>query len=335
MQLRERLGVWIKDRWRYERALRHPGRHYLGLANRNESLEPGPEGIGFFCRWRFTSRLHAPSIQPQLAVRLLQRCLADAPIQRRAEPTVASDPPELSVLIGHRGTERLPLLLATLESLAAQQDVRYECLVIEQATSSQIASSLPGWVRHVLAPPRPDKEGYNRAKAFNDGAKLATGSVLILHDNDMLVPTGYLQRILEKIEMGYSVINPKRYVFYLNQGHSNAFIRGETGMDAQPAEAIVQNLEAGGSMAITREAYWSIGGMDEDFQGWGGEDTEFWDRCQVLPCWRWGYEPILHLWHQSQPLKHAADNSNVNLAHAKIRLPRQQRIDDLKAEMSS
>jgi hypothetical protein len=335
MQLRERLGVWIKDRWRYERALRSPGRHYLSLANRNESLEPGPEGIGFSCCWRFTSRLHAPSLQPKLAVRLLQRCLADAPIQRRTEPTTASDPPEVSVLIGHRGTERLPLLLATLESLAAQQDVRYECLVIEQDSTSQIASSLPGWVRHVLAPPLPGKEGYNRSKAFNDGAKLARSSVILLHDNDMLVPTGYLQRILQKIEMGYAVINPKRYIFYLTQEHSNAVIAGEAGMDAQPAEAIVQNLEAGGSMAITREVYWSIGGMDESFQGWGGEDTEFWDRCQVLPCWRWGYEPIVHLWHQSQPLKVAVDKINVNLAHAKIRLPRQQRIDDLKAGMSS
>ena len=39
--MREQLGVWLKDRWRYERALRSPTPEYLALANR---MQPG--GIG-------------------------------------------------------------------------------------------------------------------------------------------------------------------------------------------------------------------------------------------------------------------------------------------------
>ena len=70
---REQLGVWLKDRWRWERALRSPTRRYLGLANRSETLEPAPDGEGFACCWTYTSRLHASQVQPRLAQRLLQR----------------------------------------------------------------------------------------------------------------------------------------------------------------------------------------------------------------------------------------------------------------------
>ena len=70
--------------------------------------------------------------------------------------------------------------------------------------------------------------------------------------------------------------------------------------DAAP-EVIVQNLEGGGSVATTREAFESIGGMDESFIGWGGEDNEFWQRAQTCRVWPYGYLPIVHLWRPSQP----------------------------------
>jgi hypothetical protein len=333
MPLREQLGVWIKDRWRYERALRSPDRRYLSLANRRERVEAAPVGIGYSCCWAFTSKLHAPTVQATLGLRLLQRCLADAPIERRLEPESRGEPPEVSVLIGHRGRERLPLLLATLETIAAQQHVAFECIVIEQDDSSCLEGLLPTWVQHVQFPAGEGKTGYNRSKAFNDGARFARGRVLLLHDNDMLVPKEYLARILEKATLGYHVINPKRYIFYLSRAHSNQIITNQASFDAEPALAVVQNLEAGGSMAITRDGYWEIGGMDECFEGWGGEDNEFWDRCQELPCWRWGYEPIVHLWHASQPLKLASDNINVSMAHAKIKEDRKGRIANLKTNI--
>jgi len=309
--MREQLGVWLKDRWRYERALRSQSLEYLSLANRTERLERSPDGTGFNCRWLYTSRLHAPMIQPQLGQRLLRRCLEDAPIRVAPTRPASKFPPEISVLIGHRGRERLPLLLATLASLAAQQDVHLECLVIEQSSVSEIASDLPDWVRHVLAPLAEPSAPYNRSQTFNVGARKALGTTLLLHDNDMLVPAGYCRRILERRRRGYEVINPKRYIFYLTEGHSQSVQKGIVGYDAFPPDYIVQNLEAGGSMAISTMGYEAIGGMDEGFVGWGGEDNEFWDRCLTLPTWIWGYEPIVHLWHRSQPLKGELDNPNL------------------------
>ena len=328
--LREQLGVLLKDRWRWERCLRSPSRRYLSLANRSESLDAAPDGLGYACRWAFTSRLHAAAVQPALGLRLLRRCLADAPIARRSSPAPSDEPPELSVMIGHRGTERLPLLLATLESVAAQQDVRLECLVIEQDQEVRIAASLPSWVRHIHAPLSDAGAPYNRSHTFNSGARHARGPVLLLHDNDMLMPQGYGERILERITRGYAVVNPKRFIFYLHQDHSQEVLRSKARLDQQPADYIVQNLEAGGSLAITARAYRDLGGMDEDFSGWGGEDNEFWDRCLTLPTWIWGYEPIVHLWHASQPLKHTPDNPNLRHCREVMAIPAQERIARLR-----
>lgn len=324
--LRERLGVWIKDRWRWEERLRASDRSYLSLCNRTELLEAAPDGCGQACRWAYTSRLHAPLVQPELGRRLLQRCLADAPIRQRRDPLGASSEPELSVLIGHRGLERLPLLLATLDSLAAQEEVRLECLVIEQDTEPKIAARLPGWVRHLHAPLQDAGAPYNRSHTFNAGAREARGSVLLLHDNDMLVPSRYGRRILQRIAEGFAVVNPKRFIFYLQQEHSRQVVAGTASFTDIPADSIVQNLEAGGSLAITAEAYAAIGGMDEAFSGWGGEDNEFWDRCLTLPTWIWGYEPIVHLWHSSQPLKQTADNPNLRRAREAMAIPARERI---------
>jgi hypothetical protein len=330
-RLREQLGVWLKDRLRYERRLRSRSRAYLGLANRYERLEEAPDGSGYACCWQYTSKLHAPGVHPDLAIRLLRRCLDDAPIDKSDTPRSSNESPRVSVLIGHRGTERLPLLLATIETFAAQQDVPMECLIIEQDTCSRIADRLPAWVRHIHAPLQDPTAPYNRSQTFNIGAGQARAPVLLLHDNDMLVPKGYLRRILQRIDSGYSVVNPKRFIFYLNREHSKQLLSGRADYDSQPPEAIVQNLEAGGSMAITLDAFEEIGGMDEGFTGWGGEDNEFWDRCLTLPTWIWGYDPIVHLWHKSQPLKGTEENPNLSRCREIMRYSPQERIQRLRA----
>ena len=329
--MRERLGVWLKDRWRYEHALHGPARHYLALCNRQENLEPAPgQALGYACCWSYTSRLHAPTVLPSLGQRLLQRCLELAPIAHQTAPPSASAAPQISVLIGHRGLERLPLLLATLSSIAAQRDVPFECVVIEHSDDPCIGDHLPAWVHYHHCPVLAGSP-YNRAVTFNVGARLATAPVMLLHDNDMLVPVDYLSRILKRMALGYAVVNPKRFIFYLSRQHSEALLAGTTTAAAQPPETIVQNLEAGGSMAITRQAFAQIGGMDEGFVGWGGEDNEFWDRCLSLPTWIWGYEPIVHLWHSAQPLKRQTQNPNLDRLRQRLAIPTDQRVSELQS----
>ena len=92
----------------------------------------------------------------------------------------------------------------------------------------------------------------------------------------------------------------------------------------------MQNLEGGGSVGIDREAFFSLGGFDEAFVGWGGEDNELWERASALRrTWRWGYLPIVHLYHEAQPGKSSAGRSTAALLDARSRIPPAERVAEL------
>ncbi len=78
--------------------------------------------------------------------------------------------------------------------------------------------------------------------------------------------------------------------------------------------------------------------MDDDFVGWGGEDTEFWDRCQTLRVANHTYMPIIHLWHQSQPGKASINGLGLSTAQLfldRMRVSTQTRIDLLRRKQES
>lgn len=305
---RQLLGVLLKDVPHYLQALMRGGRAHLAIHNRAERLEPAPDESGFRCDWPWTSDLYAPKLIPALGRHLMRRALAEHPIVRADAPApTGGREPQVSFLIGHRGIGRLPHLLETLQTIAAQQAVAVECIVVEQDIHSQLAPHLPNWVRLVHTPPPAENMPYCRSWTFNVAALHARSAVLVLHDNDMLVPADYAAEILRRIRQGYDVVNLKRFIFYLTQAHTDAVFAGRAGLLDAGTDAIVQNLEGGGSVAITRAGFDAIGGMDESFIGWGGEDNEFWERAQTLRCWSWANLPLVHLCHSAQPGKRDGD----------------------------
>jgi hypothetical protein len=310
IKMREMIGVLLKDWFRYQASFNSEDNIYLQLVNRLERINRGPQNIGYVCLWPHTSKLHAPLVIPNLGKRLLKRSLQNSIFEMKEQRNL-EDAIKISVLIGHRGMERLPLLLTTIKSIASQSDVSLECIIIEQDKSPIIKKYLPSWVRHIFLKTDAGTSHYNRSAAFNLGAKNAHGDILLLHDNDMLLPINYCKHIVKLVDEGYEVANTKRYVFYMSRAHTERIMRSVEEIICEAPEYIVQNLEAGGSMAITKEAYFKIGGMDEGFVGWGGEDIEFWKRCSLLKRWIWGFESIIHLWHHSQPLKETRDNPNI------------------------
>lgn len=295
--IRQKLGAigldWPRFEWWVHRA-------WILIRNRSEILEPAPDGSGIRCCWDWTSDLHIAKVFPLTGGRLLERALGDWPIRfADALPSAAADP-QVSFVIGHRGTERLPHLLATLRTIVAQRQVACECIVVEQSDEPEVKRSLPPWVRYVHT--RPPERGmpYCRSWTLNVGARMARGSLLVLHDNDMLVPEEYAAELWRRFADGYEVINLKRFVFYFDKAETRRFFESGMLSPRTRSEAVVQNLEAGGSVAVGREAYLALGGFDESFVGWGGEDNEFWERAQTRRVWPYAYLPIVHLWHPAQ-----------------------------------
>ena len=98
------------------------------------------------------------------------------------------------------------------------------------------------------------------------------------------------------------------------------------------SEEVIENLCGGGSLAVSREVYWEIGGMDEAFVGWGGEDLEFWDRCLTRKLWEYAHMPCVHLRHAPQPGKRAANGEGAltaELTAHRLAIPAEERIREL------
>lgn len=309
--LRTIAGALLYDAPRFERHVR--GRWEL-IRNRREAITV--DGRGVRCEWQWSSTLHYCNVFPRSGERLMRRALAEWPIVR-ANDAPAVETPDVSFVIGHRGLARLPLLLESVRSIAGQQGVGVECIVVEQSVAPDARAALPPWVRHVHTPIASDDQPYGRSAAFNEGARHARGRVLILHDNDMLVPAAYAAEAVRRVNAGFEAVDLKRFVFYLTA-------------DGARCEKVVQNVR-GGSIAITRDAYDAIGGFDESFAGWGGEDNDFWDRAETLRASRFGCLPMLHLWHEPQPEKGDARAPALVRYHEELaHIPPAERISRLK-----
>jgi hypothetical protein len=317
--LRHRLGALLYDWPRFLAAMARP-HGWVRFRNRNERLALDPKTGGTRCEWRFTSDLHLANVNPRAGRLLLRRALRDWPIEFATQPRMTGEP-RASFVIGHRGEARLSLLLKTIETIAAQ-DVAVECIVVEQSVSPIAKAHLPDWVRHIHTPIASDTQPYNRSWTLNAGSAAARTQLLVLHDNDFLLPVSYASELSKRHAEGWAFIDLKRFMFYLPEGDSaNLDLRNAT------PERVTQNLCGGGSIAADRDAYFAIGGFDESFAGWGGEDNDFWDRASTRRLFAFAYLPLVHLWHAPQPEKVTADATGGRLRFDEVsRVPAEERI---------
>jgi hypothetical protein len=263
---------------------------------------------------------------PETGKRLLLTALNEWPV-RFSNTLAPVDAPEVSFIIGHRGTVRLPHLSATIASIAGQLDTPIECLVVEQANKAEIKDHLPSWVRYIHTPPPQESMPYSRSWAFNLGARHARGRILVFHDNDVCVPAHYAAQLCEIFDSGFEAARLQRFVFYLSPAHSRQIMETQVMAPLHAPENVIQNCE-GHTVAVGRDVYEEIGGHDEAFLGWGGEDNEFFDRLRTRRLHDCAYLPFLHLHHAPQPGK-GTTHPNTTYFESRMRLPAIQRIAEL------
>jgi GT2 family glycosyltransferase len=144
----------------------------------------------------------------------------------------------------------------------------------------------------------------------------------------MLAPVDYAKEVIARFKDGYEVINLKRFIFYRSEADSSRTFSAAALTTEQAPVAIVQNA-LGGTIAVSREAYFATGGFDESFVGWGGEDDEFWERAETRSCWPYGYLPFVHVWHAPQDGKLSDARSTARLYKERSAIPAAERIAEL------
>ena len=325
---REILGCLVRDLPVWLPALALPGRWVLAR-NRGDRFTRRDGGVDITASGPFSADLHVCRVFPGAARRLLRQALAQWPFGA-AEAGAGTGAAAVSVILPHRGREREPLLRATVGSFLSQRDVAVECLVVEQSRTRELAD-LPDGVRHLHLPHAGERDGFRRSWAFNAGALAASSPILVCHDGDMPVPRDYGREVLARFrDEAVDVLHLQRFLFCLGRADTERLLADGTLPDRAIPERVRQNWK-GGTLAIRRARFFELGGFDESFVGWGGEDREFFERCGLLRSWRWGYLPFVHLWHAAQATAAgAARAENLAFTDRVLAVPPEERIRRLR-----
>jgi hypothetical protein len=333
--LKQVLGCWIHERWKTEIALspwssRLCGLSWVDLCNRNEELLQGDNGAKV-CQWEGSSFLTVARLNPKVGGRLLRSCLRQWPLAlpQAAGAIAQAAPPQISVILPVGGEERKQSFTRVLSSLLFQSYPHIEIVVVEHGVDRCYEDACPPTVKYVFVRKDEDEE-FNKSLALNMGARTASAAYLLLHDADIVVPRAYVERVVSHLDSGWEAIRPIRFSFNLEKEDSMEFICSN-GKSLPKRVHWIQQNNPGLSTAIFKKVYEEIGGHDERFEGWGGEDLEFLDRLRTRRLFRGGYLPVIHLWHTTAPKKRSGERNN-DLLLERLRLPVQTRIEQLRAE---
>ncbi|QDV82996.1 galactosyltransferase-related protein [Planctomycetes bacterium TBK1r] len=335
--VKEQIGCALHELLPSCIAVRGGKGQWRSLCNRHERLEIRTDATGITggrCRWEHSSELTVTRVFPWMANRIFDAGFSNLQFEWHDLPS--HERPAVSVLLAVGGHDRHRLLepcLASLLGSAVHVSGGAE-LVLVQERGTEIDVDWPA-IRKVLVEPQP---AFNKSLMLNAAAKLARGEVLVIHDADLIVSPTYLTTCLDRCRRAESA-RPGRLIFYLDEASTQRFVAcvNRTAKPTKLAEAgirprslrfdrVVQNTP--NPMAIRRNTYFELGGHDEAFQGWGGEDLEFLSRLRTRPIDEFGSEPLIHLWHPPAKKKQSGDR-NQQLQDQKLSTPAETRIQRL------
>ncbi|HED13199.1 MAG TPA: glycosyltransferase [Gammaproteobacteria bacterium] len=170
--------------------------------------------------------------------------------------------------------------LANLETVISHISAEFpdwEIVVVEQDKKCTLA-------RHPLA----KKINYidacnpglfNKSWGMNVAFRHSSGDILVVSDADMIVSADDLQRAVRTCEKELDAVRPYGRLIDMTASETEDYLQGgklpdvpekTRGYDrGHASEALCM---AGGIYILTREFFVRVGGMDERFYGWGGED---------------------------------------------------------------
>lgn len=213
---------------------------------------------------------------------------------------------------------RSALLRAVVDWLLAVPE--FEVIVVEQDTVSRLdARPLPASVKTLFAY---NNGPFNKAWGLNVAARQASHDLLVIGDADMVMPGDALQRSVSACAERFDAVNPYAHLCDLSEIETRKYLAGELELaDIEAAERVDRTPAGeflcfcGGICVFRRDVYFALGGMDENFLGWGGEDDamsinlqRYTKRLAVQQG-----STAYHLWHPRSPRRYQHPHYRRNL----------------------
>jgi GT2 family glycosyltransferase len=205
------------------------------------------------------------------------------------------------------GRNRLRNLLACLAALRDQSAPRdsYRVAVVETDEVPRWREVIEPYVEHYLFA---EKGGlFNKAWAVNVGVVNCPGGaeVVCVLDADVLADRDFIVRNATRFRRPGTMGHLSYRDMWCLDEPSTAYAiearlrRGEAAVDPAHLRAFVLRRPPGCCVWVRTSAYGRIGGMDERFEGWGGEDNDFAYRMDINSAFDQYDDPLLHMYHPS------------------------------------
>jgi len=240
--------------------------------------------------------------------------------------------------------EALSALLRTVWSVLerTKSELLHEIILLDDGSNhTDISLTLPEYIKARLPPSvklvrNGEQLGLIRARV--EGARQATGDVIVFLDSHCEATEGWYEPLAMRIKQDPSVveipiidgIDASSLAYQGGGGGSHIAVGGFTwsghftwedlpssvSANRKPTDPARTPTMAGGLFAVSREFFWHVGGYDEGMVGWGGENLELsfrvW-RCggsmEIHPCSHVG-----HIFRPFHPYFIPEDSHGVNTA---------------------
>lgn len=201
-------------------------------------------------------------------------------------------------VIGYRhNLERLNNLRRVLDWINGFGGV--QVLLIEQDTHSKI-KHLNLKAKHIFIK---SNMPYNRSWAFNVAMKWANSNIIVFGDSDLIMePNQFIEGL--KALQTFEMVSPYNSVVDLTPQESNLPLENLIAIN-RPGRGETDNQKiniSGGISMFRRDAIQRIGGWNEEFIGWGGEDDFQTMKVKNFLSWKELTARCFHLHHaRTQP----------------------------------
>lgn len=251
----------------------------------------------------------------------------------------------VSIIIPHY--RALLELARTLAALDAQEFPSHLAEVVVVDDGSPAPPELPEDFRFPLSLVSQDRRGFGLARARNTGAKAATGEIFVFLDCDMVPDRGWLAAHTRwhhhwsdlvtvgfRAHVDFSGIGCADLRQAAGEGRIGSLLAGRSSKSPAWIERRLERtgglttgdddlfaVLTGGNFGVRAESFWEVGGFDESFTQWGGEDTElgyrlFVNGAVLVPerrafCWHQGGDPDLEQAEQESLREHRAKMAHL------------------------